>query len=376
MEYLLANDEGVVMDRRTFLKLSGAGALVVGSGISLTSCAVLQPPDENGLRLLPGFTSRKIATTNQVVPGTTYTWHPSPDGGAVFPTDDGGWIYVSNAETFHAAGGASMVRFAGDGTVIDAKRILGGTLFNCAGGATPWGTWLSCEEHSTGQVWECDPYGVEPAEARPAMGAFKHEAAAVDEAGRAIYLTEDEPNGAFYRFRPAAWGDVSAGVLEVMTEIGGTLGWATVPDPSGALGPLGPTRDQVPGTKRFAGGEGTVFVNGSICFTTKFDNRVWRYTPGTNTLVIVYDASTSSNPVLTGVDNITARPNGELFVAEDPGTMDIVRIRTNGSLERFLSLDTVSGSEIAGPAFTPDQTRLYFSSQRNPGETFEVKGPF
>lgn len=365
------------MDRRTFLKLSGAGVVVLGSGLSLTGCGPppLGSPDQNGLRLQAGFTSRKIATSNQVVPGTSYTWHGSPDGGAVFPTGDGGWIYVSNAEL--VAGGASMVRFDTDGTIVDAKRILSGTLANCAGGATPWGTWLSCEEYDKGRVWECDPYGVATAVVRPQMGAFRHEAAAVDDVGQAIYLTEDDPLGAFYRFRPTTWGDLSAGVLEVMTEIAGTLTWAPVPDANGLRTTNGTaTRDQVPGTKRFKRAEGTIFVNGSVCFTTTTDNKVWRYTPSTNALVVVYDAGTSSNAILTGVDNITALPNGDLFVAEDGGDMDIVRIRPNGTLERLLNLSTVTGSEITGPAFSPDHTRLYFSSQRNPGVTFEVSGSF
>jgi secreted PhoX family phosphatase len=68
------------------------------------------------------------------------------------------------------------VRFASSGEVIDAYQILSGTNLNCAGGLTPWGTWLSCEETLTGRVWECDPLGENEAVVRPAMGVFKHEA--------------------------------------------------------------------------------------------------------------------------------------------------------------------------------------------------------
>src|SRR3712207_6100809 len=95
--------------RRTFLQasLAGAGAFVFGVGTSrfafgapATTVASpygpLQAPDVNGPSLPPGFTSRKIAQAGQVVPGTGYTWHATPDGGAGFTAPDGGWDIVSN----------------------------------------------------------------------------------------------------------------------------------------------------------------------------------------------------------------------------------------------------------------------------------------
>jgi secreted PhoX family phosphatase len=61
------------------------------------------------------------------------------------------------------------IRFDAAGAVVGATRILGETNHNCAGGATPWNTWLSCEEVDRGYVYETDPYGRMAAVQRPAM---------------------------------------------------------------------------------------------------------------------------------------------------------------------------------------------------------------
>ena len=357
------------MRRRTFLRVTGMSALAVGLGAGATAC--LRDPDANGLRLLAGFSSRRVATTGELVASTGYRWHTDPDGGACFPASGGGWIYVSNSESVF--GGASMIRFSSTGAIVEARRILGGTIANCAGGATPWGTWLSCEELATGRVFECDPTGASEAVVRPALGTFQHEATAADPVAQVIYLTEDQSDGCFYRFRPTTWGDLSSGVLEVMTEVAGTIGWAAVPEPNPIL--TTPTREQVPEAKHFRGGEGVVMAGADVVFTTKGDNRVWRYSPGSNALSVVYDAAAVTSPTLTGVDNVTER-SGNLYVCEDGGDMQIVRIRPDGATEAVLQLDGVADSELTGVAFSPDGSRMYFSSQRNPGATYEVAGPW
>jgi choline dehydrogenase-like flavoprotein len=185
--------------------------------------------------------------------------------------------------------------------------------------------------------------------------------------------SEDEVDGGFYRFVPSAYPDLTTGTLEVMTESGGTLGWAPVPDPAATSTP---TRNQVANTKRFTGGEGLCYHDGVVYLTTKGDNKVWSYEPGTNSLAVVYDASTSSDPALTGVDNITVAPTGDLYVAEDGGNMQIVMLGSGSRVEPVVELTDVTGSEMVGPAFSPDGSRLYFSSQRNPGRTYEVTGPW
>ena len=369
--------------RRTVLQaLAAGGAIaVLPIGLSPASAApnggpygFLQPPDALGLRLPAGFTSRLIAETGKQVGDTGFVWHGAPDGGATFPTGDGGWIYVSNSEVGEAQGGASMVRFDADGDIVDSRSILSGTFRNCSGGPTPWGTWLSCEEISrNGQVYECDPFGVEPAVVRPAMGSFGHEAAAVDPETSIVYLTEDQRDGGLYRFIPTVAGDLSAGVLQVMTEVGGVIGWAVVPDPRGRPTE---TRFQVSTMKIFNRGEGAFFAGGRLVIASTGDDRVWSYTPSTNELEIIYDEATSPEPVLGGSDNVTIADVGDVFVCEDGGNLELVVVPVEGGANPFLRVEGQSDTELTGVAFDPSGTRLYFSSQRHPGQTYEITGPF
>lgn len=370
------------MDRREFIKNAlAAGAVVAVGPTVLAAChgsgsyGRLLAPDANGLSLPAGFSSRVIATTGSTVSGTSYVWHSAPDGGATFPTGDGGWVYVSNSEVGSGGGGAGMVRFDSVGQILDARSILSGTNRNCAGGPTPWGTWLSCEEVSRGAVYECDPLGMTTAVRHDSLGWFNHEAAAVDPVGQAIYMTEDQSDGGLYRFRPDSYPDLSSGVLEVLAESGGVLSWSAVPNPNPSEAETS-TRDQVGDMKVFNGGEGAWYFDGVIYFTTKGDNRVWSYDPAANDLGTLYDDNTSAHPVLTGVDNITAAANGDLYVAEDGGNMEVVLLKPDGTVGEFARINGVIGSEVTGPAFDPSGTRLYFSSQRFPGRTYEVSGPF
>lgn len=383
------------MERRTFLRAAAIGGSSAVLGGTLWRGAAYAAPaqpgagpygalgaaDANGIRLPSGFTSRVIARSGQTVSGTSYAWHNAPDGGACY-ADGTGWIYVSNSE-INPSGGASAVRFSATETITAAYRILSATRQNCAGGRTPWNTWLSCEEVDRGYVYETDPWGTKAAVRRDAMGRFKHEAAAADPARKVLYLTEDVTDGCFYRFRPTSWGDLSSGTLEVLvagTATSGPVTWSPVPDPTGATA----TRNQVSGAKRFNGGEGCHYADDTCWFTTKGDNRVWQYNAAAQTIELAYDDSlvTSGTAPLTGVDNVTGSASGDLFVAEDGGTMDICLITPDDVVAPFLRVDGQSGSEITGPAFSPDGTRLYFSSQRGTsgsssgGITYEVKGPF
>jgi secreted PhoX family phosphatase len=352
--------------------------------LSLALSGELLPPDQNGVCLPTGFTSRIVARSGQTLFG--YDWHAAPDGGAVFATDDGGWIYVSNSELEDKTGGVGALRFNQQGGLVDAYSILKNTSRNCSGGPTPWQTWLSCEEIEKGQVWECDPFGQKVPQVRNALGLFRHEAVAMDTRNKQLYLTEDEPDGCLYRYTARSLDaaenpDLDDGFLEVAEVIQGRIGalrWHTLPDP---LATTIPTRKQIAHSTRFDGGEGIWYHQGIVYFTTKGDNRVWAYDVRQHHLSIVYNAALYLWPVLTGVDNIIANAAGELLVAEDGGDMQIV-VLTADKVLPLLQVADHDRSEITGPAFSPDGSRLYFSSQRGKtgnsedGITFEITGPF
>lgn len=376
---------------------AGQGGRVAGRFASISA---LGEPNEFGVRLPEGFTMRTVASAGQAVGSSGYPWHIFPDGGGVMPRVGGGWYYISNSEVpgvgtigfsfpelapltdpletlVPGLGGASAIEFAADGSIVDAYRILSGTTFNCSGCVTPWQTWLSCEEIPAGQVWECDPTGREAAVARPALGLFSHEATAIDAARKVIYMTEDMPDGRFYRWLPAP-GDWPAdarrpalqnGRLQVLQVGGAGVGAAlTGPQPvvwRDALAPDQPQdRHRLAGITAFDGGEG-LWVHGDyVYFATKGDNRIWVYDIAAGLIEVLYDLATSDTPILSGVDNITVSDRGDILVAEDGGDMQVVVLLPDGRIKPLLQIVGQDQSEVAGIAFSPDGRRLYFTSDR------------
>lgn len=213
--------------------------------------------------------------------------------------------------------------------------------------------------------------------ARPALGRFIHEAAAVRPDGAIVYLTEDSPEGRFYRCRLSTAGSLEAGVLEVAAvDAGGVVSWLVVPDPQAAVVP---TRSQVPASTAFAGGEGCWYTGGAVVFSTKLDGRLWRFDEASSRLSTIYDLTTQVQPDLTGVDNLTGWPGGGLLVCEDGGDMQLVGLSPDGSVSPILQVVGQDTSELTGVGFDRSGQRLYVSSQRGTdgnGIVYEVTGPF
>ncbi len=254
------------------------------------------------------------------MPGTDYRWHEASDGSATFPLDDGGWILVSNSETLQ--GGASAIRFDRRGQVADAYRILDGTAQNCSGGGTPWGTWLSCEEVEDGLVWECDPTGRRKAVSHPAMGVFKHEAAAVDPRGKRVYLTEDLIDGRFYRFTPSA---LAGPERRPARACHGGAGRGRSLD-RGARPGRAAHPDSPPGARAAPRSSAARGSGATVAPSTWPPRPTTACTPTTSAASACACSTTGSPrapPRCCGVDQLTANRAGEVFVCEDISTEEI-----------------------------------------------------
>ena len=418
-------------------------------------------PDPKGILDLPeGFTYQVISKVNDkmddgfFVPGDA-------DGMACFPGPEGKTIIIRNHELaahelkkspfgeknellskidrnkLYDAGNGEKPCIGGTTTILyDTKTqkkemeylSLAGTINNCAGGPTPWNSWISCEEtvQKSDSTFEKDHgYCFEvPAVADgkihtpvpiKAMGRFNHEAIAVDPKSNCVYLTEDRHDGLLYRYIPNKPGKLhEGGKLQAMVINGhkslDTRNWLN--DNGDRVGPEiseGQTfkvswmdldnidapyddlryRGFFDGAACFGRGEGIWYGKETIFFActeggTVRRGQIWKYTPSTfegtsqetnspGELTLFVEPNDPT--VVDNADNITIAPWGDLIVCEDgKGTQFLLGVTPNGKFYR-LGKNAISKSEFAGSTFSPDGTTLFVNIQVD-GLTLAITGPW
>lgn len=318
-----------------------------------------------------------------------------------------------------AVGGTTTLLVLHDRQLMLDYVSLSGTANNCAGGASPWHTWLTCEEtvevlaKPHGYVFEVDPWRGGNPEPIRAMGRFEHEAVAFGRRGEA-YLTEDAggPHGCVYRFRPNrplggagslhAGGTLAAmsvsgvrGDLSIVQQPGQTLPvrWIDVPnaDPGASETPV---REQViaRGATPIPKAEGIWSApDGTLWFVSSRGDRpaaedeedrsggvhsgqIWRLDPARDTIELV--ALFAPGTPYDGPDNITIAPHGYALACTD-GEDDQWLIGIHDDGRTFPFARNASGNdEFAGATFSPDGRTLFVNVQGSPAATFAISGPW
>ena len=383
----------------------------------------------DGMAAFPGPEGKTILVRNHEIAADVKKAGPFGDDNKLLRLIDRAKLYDPGTDgKLPNLGGTTTILY--DTRKHQTEKVylsLAGTCRNCAGGPTPWGSWITCEE--TVQMPD-EEYAMEhgynfevpavltgePVDPVPlkAMGRFNHEAVAVDPKSGIVYQTEDRPDSLLYRFVPKTPGKLAeGGRLQAMRVRGqkslDTRNWRkTTVRPGEAVdvewvdledieSPDDELRYEgyfVKGCARFARGEGMWHGKDGIYFAATTGGRrkrgqIWRYVPSVHEGTAEEDSAPgklelfvepNDHNICENADNLTVAPWGDLFVCEDNALkrntpeQNILRITPEGKVTRF-ARNALNRSELAGVTFSPDGSTLFVNIY-NPGVTVAITGPW
>jgi secreted PhoX family phosphatase len=384
---------------------------------------LLVPGMHDGMAAFPGPDGRVILVRNHEIESAWTDFSPFGKDGSRLARVDASRLYDRGGGVSPCLGGTSTLVYDPASRRLEKHFLsLAGTTRNCAGGPTPWGTWVTCEEVNDepepgaerphGFNFEVTP-GVAPGLVEPvalkSMGRFRHEAICVDPRSGVVYQTEDIGDGLLYRFIPFQKGNLAGGgrlQALALRDLRGadTRNWeserrlpvgrqltARWVDLEEVDSPKGDLRKQgfAAGAAIFARGEGAWWGRDSAWFAMTNGGsaklgQIFRYRPspyeGTvgerrlpGTIELFVEPNDSA--LVSNADNLCVAPWGDLILAEDTGgTCRLVGVTPKGGFY-VLARNTVPGRELAGVCFSPDGSTLFVNVQ-TPGYTLAITGPW
>jgi secreted PhoX family phosphatase len=324
-------------------------------------------------------------------------------------------ITYSGAGIANGSGGTTNLVFDTENGWLAARSSLAGTIRNCAGGVTPWNSWLTCEETTdVGHGWTFEVFA-EGGDTTPlkALGRFSHEADMIDPKTGYVYETEDSGDSGFFRFVPNRRGRLEMGGRLYMLAVKGSpnlnlsaslpLGstfdveWVPIDDPEAISGSCY-AQGAAQGGARFARLEGAWWGDETGYFLstsggTVGEGQVFEYNPEDETIKLIYDAPNSTE--LDNPDNITVTPRGGLLLCEDAAgngftqgerligltlhgqtfTFGMNNIVLTSNYNSVVRAGDYRQNEWAGACYSPDGRWLFVNIQ-TPGITFAITGPW